>query len=438
MKILKVIHGYPYRYNAGSEVYSQMLCHELARQGHEVTVFTRQENSYKQEYSIEWETDPLDETIRVCLINMCHAKDGYQHPRVDLAFKHLLEETQPDIVHIGHLNHLSTSIISQAYQNHIPLVFTLHDFWLMCPRGQFLQGTNTKAADLYPVCGSQENQKCAKNCYWRYFGNQESPDDFRYWTDWVGRRMDHVREMSKLVDLYLAPSKYLMNRFIDDFHVNPDKILYLDYGFHRDRLQGRNRQKETDFVFGYIGTHKEAKGIFHLVQAFNQIHRNAQLKIWGAPLSPFTQSLKAYIRTLGTEIEKKIHWIGGYRNDDIVGEVFNHIDAIVVPSIWGENSPLVIHEALEAKVAVITADYGGMKEYVHHEINGLLFKHRDSHALAAQMERLVRNPGLESKISNGGYLQSRDKRIPCIKEHTTRIIELYHQMIKQREECLHA
>ena len=40
-------------------------------------------------------------------------------------------------------------------------------------------------------------------------------------------------------------------------------------------------------------------------------------------------------------------------------DVFNHCDAIVVPSIWAENSPLVIHEALQARVPVITADYGG-------------------------------------------------------------------------------
>lgn len=433
MKILKVIHGYPYRYNAGSEVYSQMLCHELASQGHEVTVFTRQEDAYKQEYSIEWETDPLNHAIKVCLINMAHSKDGYQHSKVDEAFKDLLEFYRPDVVHIGHLNHLSTSLVLQAHRKRVPIVFTLHDFWLMCPRGQFLQGINSKTEDLYPVCDSQENQKCAKQCYWRYFGQQENDMDIQYWTDWVGRRMDHVKEMSRLVDLYIAPSKYLMDRFIGDFHINPEKMIYLDYGFHRDRLQGRVREKENDFTFGYIGTHKQAKGIFHLIQAFSKVSERAQLKIWGSSLSPFTQSLQAYAKTLGPKIEEKIHWMGGYRNDDIVQDVFNHIDAIVVPSIWGENSPLVIHEALEAQVPVITADYGGMKEYVHHEINGLLFKHRDPIALSIQMQRLISDPVLKDKISRGGYFQSSDKRIPCIREHTKSVIDLYHQLIQQKE-----
>ena len=84
MKIWKVIHGYPPRYNAGSEVYSQMLCHELVRQGHEVIVFTRQENAYQQEYSIAWELDPLCPSIQLCLVNLTHGKDGYRHSAIDI------------------------------------------------------------------------------------------------------------------------------------------------------------------------------------------------------------------------------------------------------------------------------------------------------------------------------------------------------------------
>jgi glycosyltransferase involved in cell wall biosynthesis len=70
-----------------------------------------------------------------------------------------------------------------------------------------------------------------------------------------------------------------------------------------------------------------------------------------------------------------------------VPEVLNRVDAIVVPSIWEENSPLVIHEAQQARVPVITADVGGMAEYVRHEHNGLLFRHRNAGSLATQMQR---------------------------------------------------
>ncbi len=432
MKILKVIHGYPYRYNAGSEVYSQTLCQELIQQGHEVIVFTRQENAYKQEYSIDWELDPTCKAIKLCLVNMAHSKDGYRHAAVDQAFADLLDNYKPDVVHIGHLNHLSTSLVLEAHIREVPLIFTLHDFWLMCPRGQFLQGINSKTEDLYPACDCQQNEKCARQCYWRYFSHQEDQEDIQYWTHWVSKRMDHVREISSYMDLFIAPSRYLMNRFVDDFFIDTSRIIYLDYGFHQERFQGRVRQKEKDFVFGYIGTHKQAKGIFHLLQAFSTMDQNSLLKIWGSPLQPFTQSLEAYVKTLGQEIEKRIHWMGGYRNEHVVSDVFNHVDAIVVPSIWGENSPLVIHEALEAKVPIITADYGGMKEYVQHEINGLLFDHRNSSSLAKQMAKVMNEPLLADKIANGGYLQSDDLRIPSIQEHVKQMTLLYKLAIERR------
>ena len=57
MKILQVIHGYPMRYNAGSEVYTQGLCQALAERN-EVHVFTRQENAFLPEYAMQRETDP--------------------------------------------------------------------------------------------------------------------------------------------------------------------------------------------------------------------------------------------------------------------------------------------------------------------------------------------------------------------------------------------
>jgi glycosyltransferase involved in cell wall biosynthesis len=432
MKILKIIHGYPYRYNAGSEVYSQTLCHELIQQGHEVTVFTRQENGYKQEFSCEWETDPLCNKINVCLINMAHSRDCYQHREVDEAFKLLLDKVKPDVVHIGHLSHLSTALVEKIHQKNIPIIFTLHDFWLMCPRGQFLQTTQSTTEDLYPVCDSQDNEKCARLCYWRHFSQENDEMDIKHWTSWIGKRMDHVRDLCKYVDSFIAPSRYLMDRFLNDFSIEPSKMVYLDYGFCRERLQGRKRIREDDFVFGYIGTHKQAKGILHLLQAFNDVYANARLKIWGSPLSPFTQSLQSYVKTLGPEVESRIQWLGGYKNDTIVEEVFNHIDAIVVPSIWGENSPLVIHEALEAKVAVITADFGGMKEYVHHDVNGLLFEHRNPKKLAEQMQRFIDDPVLAETLVERGYLQSNDHHIPSIQKHTEQICSLYRVALNRR------
>jgi glycosyltransferase involved in cell wall biosynthesis len=124
--------------------------------------------------------------------------------------------------------------------------------------------------------------------------------------------------------------------------------------------------------------------------------------------------------------------MGEYSNENIVRDVFNRCDAIVVPSIWVENSPLVIHEALQTRIPVITANSGGMAEYIHHEHNGLLFTHRDPSSLADQMQRFVQNPSFASQLGQRGYLQSADGNVPDMRQHIQLIEQLYAQVLWTR------
>ena len=430
MKILQVIHGYPMRYNAGSEVYTQGLAQALADR-HEVRVFARQENAFLPEYAVQEEADPADPRIKLHLINMARARDGYRHAAVDAALAELLDQFQPDIVHIGHLNHLSTSLVFGARDRRIPVVFTLHDYWLMCPRGQFIQMYPEDPSDNWAVCDGQDDRKCAERCYCRYFGGGDVDHDFEvnYWTRWVGNRMAHVREACEVVDVFIAPARYLLRRFRDEFGLPADKLVYLDYGFHLDRLGGRKRAEGEPFTFGYIGTHIPAKGVDQLIEAFGGLEGDHRLRIWGRDRGVETEGLKALAQSLAGTAGDRVEWMGEYRNQDIVPEVFNRCDAVVVPSIWAENSPLVIHEALQARVPVVTADYGGMAEYVRHEENGLLFSHRHPVSLARQMQRLADDPVFARNLGSRGYLQSPSGNVPEIVGHSLAVERIYESLL---------
>ena len=433
MKTLQVIHGYPMRYNAGSEVYTQGVCQALAERN-EVHVFTRQENAFLPEYAMQREADPADPRVALHVINMARARDGYSHQSVDAAFRGLLDELRPDVVHIGHLNHLSTSLVFPAAERGIPVVFTLHDYWLMCPRGQFIQMYEDTGQQPWPVCDGQDDRKCAVRCYRRYFGNDNAAfeSDAAYWTGWVNRRMAHVRQVCDAVDVFLAPARYLLGRFRDDFGIPADKLVYLDYGFHRERMSGRARKPGEDFTFGYIGTHIPAKGVHHLIQAFGELTGRPRLRIWGRDRGAETAGLKRMAQALDGDAGNRVEWMGEYRNQNIIPDVFDRCDAIVVPSIWAENSPLVIHEALQAGVPVITADYGGMAEYVGHEENGLLFSHRSPSSLAAQMQRLADAPEWAQALGRRGYLQSDDGSVPDIAEHALAVEGIYANLLSKR------
>ncbi len=434
MKILQVIHGYPPAYSAGSELYTQTLSHALTKR-HEVHVFTRQEHQFQAEYGNSVEQDDADPRVTLHYVNTARGRDRYRHAEVDRVFGRLLDSLGPDIVHVGHLNHLSTSLIFEAREREIPVVFTLHDYWLMCPRGQFIQNNPSNPTEVWAVSERQDDRQCAELCYSRYFSGdpERSENELAYWTEWVRARMDHVREVCEAVDMFIAPSHYLLNRFRDDFGIPGDKLVYLDYGFDLERLAGRHRETGERFTFGYIGTHTAAKGIQLLIEAFGRMKSDeATLRIWGRPRSDETSELMALAQGLPEPGKSGVQWMGEYNNLRIVPDVFESCDAIVVPSIWAENSPLVIHEALQARVPVITADYGGMKEYVNHEVNGLLFAHRDADSLADQMLRLARDPDLARSLGSRGYLQSPDGNVPSISEHVRAVEDLYDQVVAKR------
>jgi len=428
MHILKIIHGYPPNYNAGSEVYSQSICNELSKH-HKVSVFTREENPYASCFRIR--EKKLNDNLTLYFINNPQGKDGYRHKQMDDNFAELVRQLKPDIAHVGHLNHLSTGLIDELNKLKIPIVYTLHDFWLMCPRGQFLT-RSIGNANNFQLCEKQDDKKCAIDCYKVYFSGREENQniDAENWSNWIHQRMIETRKIINKVDLFIAPSNYLRNRFINDFDVPENKIIYLDYGFPTEYLtQTKKSESKTNYTFGYIGTHIPSKGLNILIKSFKQIEENTTLKIFGRANGQSTNALKELAKTSKNNIE----FAGEYINHNLANDVFANVDCIVVPSIWGENSPLVIHEAQSCKVPVITANFGGMKEYVKHNVNGLLFEHRNINSLAEQMKFAVSNPEIMNALGERGYLYSADGSVPNIQDHCKELESIYSKFTTEKD-----
>ena len=428
MHILKIIHGYPPQYNAGSEVYSQSICIELSKY-HKISVFTREENLYAPCFSIREEK--INENLTLYLVNHPQGKDGYRHQQMDDIFTSLLKKLQPNIAHIGHLNHLSTGLVDVLNLFKIPIVYTLHDFWLMCPRGQFLTRSIGNPKGNFQLCTHQNDRKCATDCYKVYFSGikENEASDIEQWESWVHHRMKEVKRIVSKIDLFIAPSKYLENRFVQDFCIPKEKIIYLDYGFPTQYLLPTQKISANEpYTFGYIGTHIPAKGVNLLIEAFKRLEQPAILKIFGRENGQSTKAL----RVMASSSKNKIEFLGEYINQNLVNDVFSKVDCIVVPSIWGENSPLVIHEAQACKIPVITADFGGMKEYVAHKVNGLLFKHREVESLAEQLNFAVSNPEKMKNLGKVGYLYSENGLIPNIEEHCKQLVSIYQKVISKK------
>ena len=85
--------------------------------------------------------------------------------------------------------------------------------------------------------------------------------------------------------------------------------------------------------------------------------------------------------------------MGRFARQD-VASIYAQFDALAVPSLWLENSPLVIHEAFMAGLPVVGARIGGIADLVQHDVNGLLYPPESSAALGAALATLSRHRAL--------------------------------------------
>jgi len=433
MKILQVIHDFLPRHTAGSEVYTYKLSKELVKKGHAVSLFFTEAQRGTPQYTLRqgsYDELPYFEAI----VNRDYSgfTETYENAAMDKLFIEVLERTEPDIIHLQHLINHSFNYIEIAKKRGIPVVFTLHDYWLTCPLG------GQRIAPDLSICHDVDPAKCAR-CVSRYSknsfrlkrlfgkvsGKRKAPQGrmpspgtglaarsflkFNGLFDTVAskklvpevrKRLLRILDASQNVDLFIAPSLFLKNRFIE-FGINEDKILHSDYGFDTSGFN-KKRAKRADnkkVRFGYTGSLVPHKGVHVLIEAFKGLgesKKRAELKIYGN-----VTWFPDYVAKLreGTE-GTGVRFMGAFDNHEIP-KVLEGIDVLIVPSIWFENSPLTIHEAFLSGIPVITSDLGGMAELVRDNESGFVFKTGDAADLRKKMERLITERELLEKLSRG-------------------------------------
>ena len=224
--VLLVNHGYPPLYNAGSEIDTQTTALALRGSGGpwaRVAVFSREADVFAPDYAVRVTADGMDASIPLHLVNNPREAPytRFSNAGVDAAFRGVMAAVRPRLVHLGHVNHLSSSLPRIAREEYnAAVVFTLHDYFMACPRGQLLHVGPAPAGSGVPVyapCSGPENSKCAKLCFTCRFGTgldadagggsaaNPEEDEEAYWTRWIGARQNAFRELRRYVNVFLAP-----------------------------------------------------------------------------------------------------------------------------------------------------------------------------------------------------------------------------------------
>ncbi|MBI1390184.1 MAG: glycosyltransferase [bacterium] len=225
---------------------------------------------------------------------------------------------------------------------------------------------------------------------------------FRGWVEaWSGRwrrkelthkvmkRREAALKLFHDVDLFISPSPFLRKKFIE-YGMPEEKIVFSDYGIAVDGYDASPRDPKRPIHFTYVGTLVEHKGLHVLIDAFNRLpHDGAILNVYGA-LNEFT----GYVKRIQEFISHPGIRLRGRAENQDIPRILSESDALIVPSIWFENSPITIHEAFLSRKPVITSRFGGMADLVRDGENGLLFDVGDADQLARQLRRCVDDPSL--------------------------------------------
>ncbi|WP_025915738.1 glycosyltransferase family 4 protein [Herminiimonas sp. CN] len=424
MRILLTVHQFFPQFTFGTEVLTYSVARELIARGHEVRVLTgypTDRNLADEERFDEY----LFEGIQVYRFYHVYStaagqpskrRLGYDNPLAAAYFKQVLDRFEPDVVHFFHLSLLGTGLIDHAVDACIPAFMTATDFWPICPTAQLVlhngrpchgpspfagncvkhlaqltqEGLVGKIATLLPSSAVDLLVRATQS-------GLLPPYPHHAEIEAVGaRRGINVARLNRL-NRILAPNR-LMQQMLTDNGVTPHLIMQSAYGINlnESEMDAPRAPPGQPFRLGFIGSLAHHKGCHILIQAFKNlpIHQ-AVLKIYGnlEDFSEYSDELKRLAAD-----QPGIEFCGTFSNAKIA-EVMADLDALVVPSLWYENNPLVIYSAQASRCPVVASDYPGISEAIRHEDNGLLFEAGNISALATQLLRLVNEPGLAARLS---------------------------------------
>ncbi|MCK4666516.1 glycosyltransferase [Candidatus Dependentiae bacterium] len=440
MKILEVVHNFlPYNLG-GTEIYTFNISKEFQRLGNDVHVFTHYSDTNNDEYNIR---KYLYEGLEVFSINYNYKdvdsyEKTYKNEKIDAIFKDYINNFKPDFIHFQHLTNLSVNLINIARDMKILCIATIADYWYLCQRGQLLKN------DL-KICGNVEYSNCVK-CFIHQLKGFDSKhisslkksrhlnilkkigrkllrlfpssrDDTAKYIEIMRVRFDFIVSSLNNLNLIIAPSNFLREKYIQH-GVDPDKIIYSDYGFTNDKFRFKTVQKINYPVkFGFIGTIIPPKGLHNVIEAFpDKTEYRAIFKIHGINYSYY--NYETYFEDLKkAAAEKNITFEGKFENSEVNNLLLN-LDVLIVPSIWYENSPLTIHEAFLSGLPVITSDQGGMAELVEDGKTGLHFKLGDSGSIREIIQKIIDKPEVLTDFNNN----IRNAKIKSIEENALEIL----------------
>lgn len=344
MKVL-LIDVYNYR-KGGAESVCFNTASLLEANGHSTVRFTLKwpdnEPSAYESYFAE-----SKDTRRGPVRQFRNMMNYFYHSEAARNLDRLLRDERPDIAHI-HLmwGQITGSILPVLRRHGVPVVYTVHDYRLVCPAYTFRNGRGQ-------VC-----EQCGGGAFWHCFTN-------------------NCCKGNRLFSAVMAAEQYFRNaffnpaRYIDGFIYVSDFAREIQerympaaaavksvrlYNFTMSQADSPKRRAPRPY-FLYFGRLSYEKGVATLLEAFTD-KPAARLLLVGT--GPEEMQLKRFAADRKMD---NVEFIG-YKKGSELTELVAGADFVIVPSEWYENNPMTVVEAYAVGTPVIGARIGGIPEIV--------------------------------------------------------------------------
>ena len=356
---MKILLSNKFYYRRGGDcIYMLNLEQLLKEHGHEVAVFAM---DYPENLDTPWKKYFPSNMNKLMALTR-----PFGSQEVKRKFGRLLDDFNPDVVHINNVHtQLSPVIAELARKRCIRVMWTLHDYKLLCPRYDCLRD----GKEICEKCFGGDKTPC--KIYRCMKGSRLASEvGYREAVMWNRERLEAC------TDLFICPSGFMAEKMAQG-GFRKEKLKVLCNFIDTKKCRKDNYDKEDYYC--YVGRLSHEKGVTTLIEAAARLPY--RLKVIGG--GPLLEQLKIKNEQLKGNVE-----FLGFRQWDDIKNIVGKARFTVIPSEWYENNPLSVIEAQCLGTPVLGARIGGIPELIDEGRNGMTFESGNTNDLTEKIKTM--------------------------------------------------
>jgi len=278
------------------------------------------------------------------------------------SFEAVLDDFKPDVVHLHNIHSYLSPVVGElAHQHGARVVWTLHDYKLLCPRYDCLLG----GKPCEKCFGGHKHHVLTHRCM---KGSMAASG-----VAWLEAMKWNRRRLEKSIDAFVCPSEFMAGKMVEGgFDSGKIKVLnnFLD-PVKLEQYQSLDSNAARDDYYCFVGRLSAEKGIEDLLETASRLPY--RLKVAGSG------TLEPAMRIKYADCPN-IEFLG-MLDAAQVARLLAHARFSIVPSQWYENNPLSVVESLSAGTPVAGSQMGGIPELID-STNGIVFQAFDKETLS--------------------------------------------------------